>query len=263
MRTRKYNVAGVLLLATAVSLLSLSHNRLLPIIILPTVHAFAASKKKNSGKNKNSASSTNRGFGAPPPTLDEVVATFRTRLPEGDPNTIPCPCGVTAGASYADCCQPYHTTTDTNNSARKSCTTPLRVLQTRYSAFCYRLPKPLIETTHPKCREYQSDKIAWAKSLNKDGGMFDSFDFVKLEVQSIEETETEHVAYIDFTVTLRGRSDSGVALQSAAAAVAGQETTVHERSQFLRSPDDGGVWRYSGGDVRSQVQGLEDTQLNV
>ena len=44
--------------------------------------------------------------------------------------------------------------------------------------------------------------------------------------------------------------------------VAGQETVISERSRFLRNPDDGS-WSYASGDVRSDVVGLEDTQLNA
>jgi SEC-C motif domain protein len=228
--------------------------------------AFAAAAKKKGGNNNNkkkskTTASTNRGFGAPPPTLEEVIASFKTRLPQDDPNTTPCPCGIYPGKSYADCCQPFHL-------GQQTCQTPLQVLQTRYSAFTYRLCRYIMDTTHPTCREYRTDGVAWAKSLNKDG-MFDSFDFVNLQVLLRQEGETEEannddessaVAYIEFQVTLRGRSDA-----TSAAAVAGQETIVQERSQFRKDDisSTGVVWRYSGGDVRSQVAGLEDVSLNV
>ncbi|KAG7373030.1 hypothetical protein IV203_033754 [Nitzschia inconspicua] len=249
-------------------------------LLLPPTQGFAAAARKKKNNNKNgggggsknnkkasSTASTTRGFAAPPPTLDQTLASFRTRLPDNDdPATVPCPCGI-YGTSYAECCQPYHL-------GELQCTTPLSVLQTRYSAFTYRLIGHIIATTHPNCREYMDDKIAWANSLNKNG-MFDSFDFVGLQVlkeeQEHQQKDEEHsgldpnVAYIDFQVTLRGRSSTTAntaTITNDAVVVAGKETVVQERSQFLKDTATG-VWTYSGGDVRSQVQGLEDTQLNT
>jgi hypothetical protein len=95
--------------------------------------------------------------------------------------------------------------------------------------------------------------------------MFDSFDFVDLKILPVHEKEKEEIvefvnddeAYIEFEVTLRAREGA-----TNDKAVAGEETVVKERSQFLRDPDSG-IWTYSGGDVRSRVSGLEDTTLNV
>ena len=109
-----------------------------------------------------------------------------------------------------------------------------------------------MQTTHKSCRDYREDRIAWAKDLNK-GGMFDSFDFTKLEAGLEEPGENENEGFITFKVTLRAREDTTSAL-------AGQETVITERSKFVRE-DDG--WKYSSGDVRSEVAGLEDTQLNL
>ena len=220
------------------------------------VDAFAAAKKGGGGskksKKKSTSASTSRGFGAPPPTLEETLATFRTRIPD-NASQLACPCGTTPGQLYSDCCQPLHT--DPTN-----CQTPLDVLKSRYSAFSYRNIGHVIATTHPNCRDYQTDKVAWAKDLNKDG-MFDSFEFCGLKIVK-EEQPSENEAYIEFQVTMRGREDIAEQQQRSAASVAGEETVVSERSQFLRDPSTG-VWTYSGGDVRSQVEGLEDVTLNT
>lgn len=238
--------------------------------ILPPTVAFAAannnkgkvggssSSNKKRSKKSVSSSSTKRGFGAPPPTLEETLSKFRTRLPP-DASTLPCPCGLDPSKkSYGECCEPRH-------NGQISCDTPLQVLQSRYSAFSYRKIGHIITTTHPKCRDFRDDQVAWAKDLNR-AGMFDSFDFVGLQVlrqeenrpESDNEEEEEEEAYIiEFEVRLRGRDDG-----RSAASLAGEETVVWERSQFLRDPDTG-VWLYSGGDVRSQVKGLEDTTLNI
>ena len=150
------------------------------------------------------------------------------------------------------------------------------VLRSRYSAFCWRNIGHIIATTHSTNRDYREDKIAWAKDLHKEG-MFDSFEFIRLDIGKEEVGrggENENEGFLEFQVTLRGRSDDddnenggrGNARRggrpSAAATVAGLETVVKERSRFLRDAETG-IWSYAGGDVTSEVAGLEDTPLNV
>jgi uncharacterized protein YecA (UPF0149 family) len=48
---------------------------------------------------------TERGFGSPPPKLADVLASFKSLVPE-DADYRPCPCG--SGDVYADCCGPLH-----------------------------------------------------------------------------------------------------------------------------------------------------------
>ena len=129
------------------------------------------------------------------------------------------------------------------------------VLRSRYTAFSYRNIKYVMDTTHKSCRDYREDKVAWAKDLDK-GGMFDSFEFVKLQAGEEEMSDdNENEGYVEFKVTLRAKEDKYDT-------VAGQETVISEKSRFLRNPDDGS-WSYASGDVRSDVVGLEDTQLNA
>ena len=112
-----------------------------------------------------------------------------------------------------------------------------------------------MDTTHESCRDYRVDKVAWAKDLDK-GGMFDSFEFVKLQAGEEEMSEDDkNEGFVEFKVTLRAKEDKYDT-------VAGQETVISERSRFLRNSDDGS-WSYASGDVRSDVVGLEDTQLNA
>jgi len=226
------------------------------------VHGFASSNKKNRRQRRDaggaSSRSSDKGFGTAPPSFDDVVNQFRNRLPS-DSDAVQCPCG--SGVSYASCCEPFHVGT-----TNKGCLTPEDVLRTRYSAFSYRLIKYIIETTHPTCRDYQQDKVAWAKQLNKDG-MFDSYSFVELKIvgrqdetmietnnSEDEEVNTNDEAFVDFTVRLRAKENQGSAL-------AGKETIISERSRFLRNVDDG-TWSYAGGEVRSEEAGLEGTILN-
>jgi len=239
------------------------------------VQGFAAKNKRKGGgrksEGKGGGGGSFGGFGKPPPTLDEVLAKIRIdRVPE-DADTLPCPCGSSKAGeeskTFAECCGPL--LGDSSEEANKTggCKTPLQVLQSRYSAFCHRNIGHVIRTTHEKCRDYRDDKIAWAKDLDK-AGMFDSFEFVGLEIlgdlqNPTEKDENENEAFMDFRVRLRGRSlEESPARSRSVSSIEGEETVISERSRFLRDPESG-TWKYAGGDVRSAVEGLEDTTLNV
>jgi len=127
------------------------------------------------------------------------------------------------------------------------------VLQTRYSAFAYRLPAYVIHTTHPECRDWRPNKVDWIKDLDKQG-MFDSYDFVALEPGEEEPGDKE--AHITFQVRLKAKG-TGPGGES----IAGQETIISERSRFLYDGEPL-CWRYAGGEVKSDVSGLDDVVLN-
>lgn len=210
----------------------------------PTSLSAKGGGKKN--KPSKAAAQTTKGFGAPPPILEDVLATFKMRIPEGAHHK-PCPCG--SGTVYDACCGPLH-------RGDRLCLTMTDVLRSRFTAFSWRNIKHVMSTTHPSCRDYREDHVAWAKDLNK-GGMFDSFEFVKVEAGPEEMSEdNENEGFIEFKVTLRAKEDRNGSVP------AGQETVISERSRFLRDPNDGS-WSYASGDVRSDVAGLEDTTLNA
>lgn len=124
------------------------------------------------------------------------------------------------------------------------------VLRSRYSAFSWRDVGYIMKTTHPVCRDYREDQVAWAKDLNK-SGMFDSYEFVNLQPGPEETGATENEGFIEFKVTLESKDDL--------AGPKGQQTVITEKSKFLR--DDKGVWTYATGEVRSDTVGL-DTVIN-
>lgn len=213
-------------------------RRLLTLLFILPVAALGFAAKKG-GKRKAPSSST-KGFGLTPPTFEDTVSKFRTRMPE-DPDNQDCPCGT--GKLYKDCCAPFH--------RGEPCTTTTDVLRSRYSAFSWRNAGHVIATTHETCRDYREDKIAWAKSLNN-GGMFDSYDFVNLQVGSEVLGADENEGFLEFKVTLRAKDNT-------ASDIEGQETVITENSRFLR--DSEGTWSYASGEVRSDVVGL-DTIIN-
>eukprot|EP00578_Thalassiosira_sp_NH16_P023804 CAMPEP_0181088146 /NCGR_PEP_ID=MMETSP1071-20121207/6634_1 /TAXON_ID=35127 /ORGANISM="Thalassiosira sp., Strain NH16" /LENGTH=241 /DNA_ID=CAMNT_0023170049 /DNA_START=79 /DNA_END=804 /DNA_ORIENTATION=+ len=204
---------------------------------------------KGGGKNKKKKSKrtaqTTKGFGAPPPRLEEVLAAFKTRAPD-DADARPCPCG--SGEVYGACCGPLH-------RGDRPRATMTDVLRSRYVAFSWRNIGYVMDTTHESCRDYRDDRVAWARDLDR-GGMFDSFEFVRLSAGPEEINEDDgNEGFVEFEVTLRAKEDEDNP-------VAGQETLISERSRFLRNPKDGS-WSYASGDVRSNVAGLEDTTLNA
>lgn len=208
-----------------------------------TTTSLAARKKK---KPKKTSAQTSKGFGAPPPKLDEILSTLKTRVPKT--LDLPCPCGLKPGQTYSECCGPLH-------SGERACLTMSDVLMSRYVAFAWRNIKYVMDTTHPTCRDYREDAVAWARDLNK-GGMFDSFEFVNLEAGEEEMSmDDANEGFLNFKVTLRAKEDRN-------GSAAGQEMIISERSRFLRNPKDGS-WSYASGDVRSDVAGLEDAKLNA
>ena len=112
-----------------------------------------------------------------------------------------------------------------------------------------------MDSTHPECRDYRGpeDRTSWAKDLNM-SGMFDSFDFVGLEVGAEEPGDGPDEVFVEFRARLKANGRSGPVAE-------GRETAIRERSRFLRDGDPE-RWLYAGGEVRSEEGGLEDVILN-
>mmetsp|Transcript_19235 Transcript_19235/g.24787 ORF Transcript_19235/g.24787 Transcript_19235/m.24787 type:complete len:254 (-) Transcript_19235:201-962(-) len=221
----------------------------LPIILLLSilfliepVQAFAAKKPSRKKNAATTASTTTRGFGAKPLTFAQVVQDFETRLPS-EAKYVPCPCCLDIGnverndnlPAYQDCCAPYH-------SGDKQPQSPERVLRSRYSAFCWRLIPYVIQTTHEDASEYSTNRIQWAKELNK-RGMFDDYTFVNLEIMgdTLFENDEETEATLEFQVRLRSTTGSGQV----------EETLIRENSIFRKSNDG---WLYVDGKVNEQTE---------
>ena len=229
--------------------------------------ALFASKKKKKKKKNNTSSGGGvgvigaSGFGqSTQPKLQDLE--FPTRIPP-NPLEQPCPCGILGPTTtYQECCHPLHNKDILPQS-------PMDVLKSRYTAFVWRMIPYVIETTHPSSRDYIKDQVKWARDLNR-SGMFDSYDFIGLDAGEEEYTtnddsnsssdddgknEDKKEGFIEFKVNLRAN-------QNCEEFIEGQEIVVQERSRFLRSSSKDGGWKYAGGDVTSNVAGLEGAKLN-
>ena len=209
-----------------------------------STYSMMAKKKPPSKGMFGKAKSGGGGFGAAPPppaTLEEVVAGWPTRLPAD--NSVECPCG--SGDSYADCCRPYHL-------KEKTAESPERCLRTRYSAFAHRLPIYIIDSTDQTNGDYQKDRIKWARRLNKEQ-MFDSFQFVNLEIGDAEDGSSDTEKFLSLRVTLQP-IDPVTKMKAAA-----DPLVFSERSKFLRNK--AGTWLYAAGEVRSEAIGFKDRTL--
>jgi len=210
----------------------------------PTLHAMMAAakpKKKAAGGGFGGG-----GFGAPkpaPPTFDEVVGGWKTRVPK-DAASVDCPCGF--GEVYATCCRPYH-------QGEKAAETPEWTLRSRYVAFAYRLPEYIIRTTDKTNSDYMTDKIKWAKKLNKEQ-MFDDFQFKGLEVGELESGKHDEEQYLSLRVSLMPMDAAGMPKQP-------DPMVFTERSRFLR--DAKGAWQYASGEGEQRALTLASARLRV
>lgn len=212
-----------------------------------TTALLMAKSPKKKDKKKISVSATKKGFGAPPLSLEEVAAEFRTRAPR-DPDAVECPCGDGTSRSYASCCRPFHVGEAYPDDPRE-------VLRSRYVAFSYRLPLPVMDTTHPTCRDFRTDRVAWAKSLHE-AGMFNEYEFVALEdVGDVDRGAHDDEAFLDFKVRMRKleKGEEEGELEG--------EVVLAERSRFLRDGDPL-RWTYASGEVRTKIAGIDDVVLN-
>eukprot|EP00977_Amphora_coffeiformis_P000622 scaffold140_cov163-Amphora_coffeaeformis.AAC.3 len=242
MKSRCCIIHPILVLLTTTLLLQLL------LLLPPSCQAFAAAKNKKVTNRKKTTASTRKGFGAQAPTFAQVISGLETRLPE-DPRTTPCPCGGGGSVEndkvvmYADCCQPYHAGT-------KVAETPLRVLQSRYSVFYFRVIPYIMLTTHPTCQYWRKDAVKWAQQLDQDGTM-DTFDFLGLTIVGEEQNSAvadndktkgdtavpdPNQAQVEFRVRVRNKKD-------------GEETVLKEKSLFVKQGD---RWFYASGEARPE-----------
>ena len=106
---------------------------------------FKRGKKQSERKTEQKSAPSGKGFGG------AQTARFDRRPAKG----VACACG--SAQSYEACCQPCH--------EAGLATEPLALIRARYTAYAYRLPDFLIDTTSPDHEEWETDRTAWKKDL--------------------------------------------------------------------------------------------------
>jgi len=106
---------------------------------------FKRGKKQSERRTEQKSAPSGKGFGG------AQAARFDRRPAKG----VACGCG--SAQSYEACCQPCH--------EASLATEPLALIRARYTAYAYRLPDFLIDTTSPEHEEWQVDRTAWKKDL--------------------------------------------------------------------------------------------------
>ncbi len=120
---------------------------------------------------------------------------------------------------YSDCCEPFH--------LRKSPTTALELMRSRYSAYAMHLADYIMQTTHkdnpsykrPHSEERKNEILEFSKST----------DFVGLKILEFIDGESE--AYVTFTVYLKQ---------------GGKDVSFTEKSYFVKVQN---KWLYKDGKV--------------
>ena len=68
-------------------------------------------------------------------------------------------CACNSGKDYGDCCKPFH-------EGKGVPSDPLALLRSRFTAYAYRLPDYVMDTTHPKYdQEYTTKRKKWRQSI--------------------------------------------------------------------------------------------------
>lgn len=170
-------------------------------------------------RTEQMAPSKGRGFGLTPRSLNY------DRLPKPD---AACECG--SGEAYGRCCAVYH-------GAGSVTASPETLVRARFTAFRYRLPDFLMQTTDPQGSEWDSDPAAWKRSLL---GFCDDFEFQKLHVLETTMAAGDK-AQVKFKVDFCQKGTLNL-------------MTLCETSTFKQEPTTG-RWLYVRGDVSYEAQG--------
>mmetsp|Transcript_39353 Transcript_39353/g.93093 ORF Transcript_39353/g.93093 Transcript_39353/m.93093 type:complete len:285 (-) Transcript_39353:193-1047(-) len=190
---------------------------------------FMAAKSK---KNKKSAPNF-KGFGAVPEKLID-------RVPRPEE-----PCVCQSGETYGACCKPFHDREDWPSS-------PLALARSRYSAYAYRLPNWIIDSTHKSNPDWKSHRSKWERELL---GFCDGFTFEALEILEEADGEDESEKFLEFIARLRAAnapSDAPTGVKATLRRVKMHGASDYasadfrERSRFLKED---GKWFYVSGDV--------------
>lgn len=176
---------------------------------------FKPPKRGQKRKTEQKAAKSGKGFGG-----DTVVKRYDRRPA---PEAV---CSCDANESYEKCCAPCH--------ASGGASDPVALTRARYTAYAYRLPDFLIDTTSAAHEEWQADRAEWKKELLQ---FCDSFVFEGLELGAPVEEEGGACVRVPFRARL---------VQKGAIKM----LDLLETSTFVREGD---RWLYAGGDVKCEA----------
>lgn len=178
-------------------------------------------KRDGAKRSERKATAASKGFGL----MDGSGLNF-DRRPKGE---RACACDL--DKSYAECCAPLH--------ADESTASPEDLVRARYTAYCYRLPDFLMDTTDPEGSAWSSDTAAWKKALL---GYCDQLVFQGLEIGSITGGgEDDDAAQVDFKARFVEKGTINLSV-------------LCEKSLFRKAA---GKWMYVDGEVNYESPGPE------
>eukprot|EP00965_Chrysotila_dentata_P062292 2063968-Pleurochrysis_carterae.AAC.1 len=132
-------------------------------------------------------------------------------------------CACSSGSTYAECCKPIHDGLPAGD--------PISLLRSRYTAYCYRLPDYLMQTTSATGSEWQEDGVSWKKEIL---GFCDKFVFEGLTIESEAAFVDDNKAAVTFKTQIVEKGSIKM-------------MDVCETSMFVRA--DAGPWLYHEGNV--------------
>ena len=175
--------------------------------------------RKGAKHSEQKVASSGLGFGAKKSTLN-----FDRR-----PKTIGTDCLCGSGKAYGACCAIAHERGGTESTEA--------LVRARFSAYAYRLPEFLMQTTDPQGPEFVADTGAWTRSLL---GFCDDFEMQSLEIGEVEQVAGDALlGHVAFRANMVKKGTLNL-------------ITLCERSRFRRGED--GNWLYVDGVVNYEAQ---------
>lgn len=122
---------------------------------------------------------------------------------------------------YKVCCYPFHI-------GERQPQNPLELMKSRYSAYAMKLSDYIMDTTHPKNPQYETDRAHWKAQI--DQFCYQTI-FLNLEILSYSHNHYE--GYVTFRASLEQK---------------GQDVSFEEKSHFVY---ENSQWMYLNGQVKS------------
>ena len=158
-----------------------------------------------------------------------------------------CPCG--SGASYKDCCQPYHTKAQQPHD-------PVSLIRSRYSAYSLENIDYILDSTSRASPDYvayvenpagaRAGRKKWIKDIRKN--MVDGFSFVRMEVDRVEvDPEDNEQAMVYYRHMAIGKA----------------ENTMFPIEETAYVSKANGVWQFEAATVQRPASELSQAMMET